>query len=453
MCGIIAIIAQTPNEGIFQRFHSGAVALQHRGYDGFGFAYTCGNVTTLQTRQGTVAIDNVPIEPVSVAIGHTRYRTSGHLEATQPIWHKDIYFVHNGQVTSESVSRSQQSDSELMGRFIAKHDNLLNNFNDIVTLCQKIAEAFHGSYSCVLYTKGQLIAFRDPHGIRPLVIGKNSERTEWSFASETVALEAMNHVFHSEVGPGEVVVVRRCPQRTICVERARYITASTLRPCLFEYIYLAHKHSVLNGIKVLEARQAFGRTLAKDVELQQYVGRRDDVVVVPVPKTSCPAARALAQELDVPYWKLMHRKKSSGRSFILCSDQKRQETVGRKFTYVDASIYDTENKILLLVDDSIVRGTTMKHVVKTIRQRYKPKKICVISIAPPLLYPNIYGIDIPTKVELIAVTSSNDIAKALGADQVVYQKLDCMLECLQNLNPSIKEYETSVFDGKYLPSR
>jgi amidophosphoribosyltransferase len=460
MCGIVCIVDFRANHyELWSKIQRGMRALQHRGYDGFGLAYeesrsstTTTKAMTLTTSQGQMPA-NLHQQPstaiaITMAMGHTRYRTSGSLASMQPVWSGgDLYLIHNGHVvcsdSSSHVKSSSSSDSQQIVDFLAKQPVL-----DIQAL-QAMNQRFRGSYSCVLYDAKtrRLLAFRDPYGIRPLVIGHDPQRRQvWSFASETVALTAMGHEFYDEVQPGEMVIVDAANGWDL--KRASFATESA-RPCLFEYIYLAHKDSVLNGISVLEARQGFGRSLARRPELQAYKDN-PNTAVIPVPKTSNPAAKALAQSLNVRHCKPLKRKKSKGRSFILSSQEKRQMTVESKFQFdQDPTL---QGKTLILVDDSIVRGTTMQYIVRKIREHYKPQKICVVSIAPPLIYPNFYGIDIPTKQELIAVKHRGEVAEALGADQIVYQKLSAMLRCLQALNPQITSYETSVFDGQYLYS-
>lgn len=443
MCGIVGIVSRYESNYLFEKIKSGMMALQHRGLDGFGLAYQSNGIMTLQTQLGAIPDTlTAPKHPITMALGHTRYKTSGLLSSTQPIWIDNKYFVHNGQVNI--AKNSKKSDSQYMMDFLSQKS--LTTMDQIITALNEFSRTFKGSYSCIFYDADnkKIISFRDPNGIRPLVIGTCGHGSTYSFASETVALTAMDHQYFSEVHPGEVIVLST---DTMHLRRAQYCPRADLRPCLFEYIYLAHKDSVMNGALVSDVRKAFGRSLANHPKLGDYKNN-PDVIVVPVPKTSCPAAKSLAQALNVPFMKLMHRKKGKGRSFILSSQEKRQETVDRKFTF-DAND-SLGNKTLLIVDDSIVRGTTMKYVVKCIRDHYNPTKVCVVSIAPPLLYPNVYGIDIPTNQELIAVSHRNNIAEALGADQIIYQKLTEMIKCLREINPVVTQYETSVFNGEYI---
>lgn len=433
MCGILALISITNNIKS-HRFRTALKSLQHRGYDSYGIATTHNNI---EKHKGIIIENNNDNNQIigHVALGHVRYRTGGSItiaENIQPLAFDNLYFVHNGHVTTNTSTSTTTSDSWLIIEAIKKYG------------FEKFYEYIQGSYSCIIMSDTELIAFRDPKGIRPLVIGTNDNNQEFSFASETVALDRLGHNNHlGDVPPGYMVRIR---YSDLSIDYQPFVINEkvSLEPCLFEYIYLAHKHSILNGISVSEARHAFGESLAKNHPYFKTIPQH--CVIVPLPKTSCTAAKALAHASGIPYLPIIQRKKNKGRSFILSSHQERYKALCDKFEF-SKDTTQLSNKTVLLVDDSIVRGTTMKYMIRVIRERYAPLGIIAVSVAPPVRHSNRYGIDI-NQTDLISQgynKSEKEIADELECDRVIYSTLDDVTKCLTNLNPKIIKFETSVF--------
>lgn len=432
MCGIIALTSK--HEPIKTwRFMDAMRALQHRGYNSFGFATSDGLV---HKESGQITDRQWDDGDSTMFIGHLRYTTSGSNNTSniQPFvsHHHQSYFVHNGQLYPYPATTS--SDSWIIFEFLVKSDSIVGGL-------KSFAQQYTGAYSCIMVHRGKLIAFRDPRGIRPLVQGTSGDDGEISFASETVALDAIGHKFISDVRPGEVVII---DLTTHTQDRHFFAEHRRLTPCVFEYIYFADKRSTLNGISVRDARIAFGESLARQPCCQKFANNHN-VVVIPLPKTSCTSAKAFARALNIPYLPLIRRRPDKGRSFILDSNEERYRALCEKFQF---QTYDLSNHTILLVDDSIVRGTTMKYMVNIIRERYHPTDIVPVSIAPRILYGNHYGIDIREK-DLIA-RERRPVEAILGCKQVIFQSMEGIKKSLKSVEPLHSDgYEMSVFDGIY----
>lgn len=430
--------------------------LQHRGYDGSGMAVVQENGRMVSTK-GCGKIDDVipesfisSIRRVRMGIAHTRYKTSGYntTSHTQPIENDDVecFLVHNGHVHNKNNLKELSQvafDSEMILKMFSPlkdaEDKTDCIFNQIMP---SIYENIYGSFACIVLIKSVgMLCFRDPNGIRPLVFGERVLNDQGCrrilVASETTVLDSLGYRFIRNIRPGECVLF---PQSSLEVKTAQ-ITSKELRPCLFEYIYLSHPDSVLDGLSVKQARQTMGQLLAKTIG--------DSVVceidcVVPVPTTSCRATQALAQELGLPYCEALVVKKK-GRTFIVSGQQNRMDAVKRKF---DINIEQIRGKTILIVDDSIVRGTTISRIVQLVQPFVK--RIYVASIAPPIRYINQYGIDIPTQTELLAFQKTiPEIAQKIGVPQVFYNDLETICYKLTDLCPEIQGFECSLFDNKH----
>jgi amidophosphoribosyltransferase len=288
-----------------------------------------------------------------------------------------------------------------------------------------------------------LLAFRDPHGIRPLVIGRriSDMGAEFAVASETVALDGLGFKFMRDVAPGEAILIDESGNfhSRQCAEHP------TLNPCLFEYVYFARPDSVIDGISVYETRLRMGESLAERIEAS---GKAQDIdVVIPIPDTSRPSAMELAKRLNLPYREGFIKNRYVGRTFIMPGRAERKKSVRQK---LNAIAMEFKGKNVLLVDDSIVRGTTSREIVMMARE-CGARKVYFASAAPPVRFPNVYGIDMPTRQELLATGRTvNEIAREIGADAVFFQELDALIEDVRSLNPAIERFDASCFDGVYI---
>jgi amidophosphoribosyltransferase len=301
-----------------------------------------------------------------------------------------------------------------------------------------------GAYAVVALIAGYgLLAFRDPHGIRPLVIGKNegSGAPEYIVASESVAIDALGFKILRDVAPGEAVFFdlnRRMHSRQ-CAD------ASALHPCIFEYVYLARPDSVMDGISVYKTRLRMGVSLAEKIK-REFSHLKIDVII-PIPDTSRPSALQLANHLNVPYREGFIKNRYIGRTFIMPGQALRKKSVRQK---LNAIAEEFKDKNVLLVDDSIVRGTTSREIVQMARDA-GAAKVFFASAAPPVRFPNVYGIDMPTRAELLAFgRSDEEIAREIGCDELIYQDIDALVDDVRAENPAIQDFDTSCFDGRYI---
>jgi amidophosphoribosyltransferase len=424
MCGIYARLSYYRSRCTLEKILQQLDKLQHRGSDGIGVA--------LSGKYGFVSIKLMSGQEAQfsgsgdMGIGHVRYKTKGKVgcDSCQPFYHNDnIALVHNGHIDNVDY----EPDTLLLMEYFKQYPK-----KNIFTIVQEIMRAVpDGSYSCIvmIYDVG-LVAFRDPRGIRPLVYHQNEDRV--LIASESCVLS--ENV--SDVEPGECIVFDKhgSIDRRICTPTVNYT------PCIFEYIYFAHKNSIINGIHVYKARQVLGDLLAKKISEKE---RKEYDMIVPVPKTSCVSALEMSRTLNIPYREIL--TVSKGRSFILPRQTIRESLIQEKFQL------DTEKcigKHVLLVDDSIVRGSTMRSLIKRFREA-GVSKITIASCAPPVRSINVYGIDISSKDELVINQSPNQseemVAEKLGADRVIYQDLTLMLEKIRDLNPNLAGFEHSMF--------
>jgi amidophosphoribosyltransferase len=446
MCGIFGLFhIDTP---VFQSLVDGLTLLQHRGQDSAGIATLFKNKDIyIHKDSGTVndVFFSGDVLKGNIGIGHVRYSTSGttDLMEAHPFYvdHEGIALVHNGNITNtaelrESVSSRQdiqtESDSELLLHLFALEFSKTGDiFDSVRTLMYKC----RGGFSVLLIIRGiGLVAFRDPFGIRPLCFGyKNGD---YAIASESVAIDALDPQFKliRDVFPGECICINTDGNMT---SRIVYEYTS-LKPCLFEYIYFARADSVLDGVSVYDSRLKMGQVLAEKIKLEFL----NIDVVIPVPETSRISALEIARILNVPYHEGFVKNRYIARTFLLPGQECREKTVRLKLNTIPSLF---KNKNVLIVDDSIVRGTTSKQIVQLARQS-GAKKIYFASASPPVLYPNIYGIHIPTSEELVAYQRNHfEVAQYIGADYVIYNDLeDVIKSCI------LPQFETSCFDGVYI---
>jgi len=467
MCGIIGVVATT---GVNQLLYDGLQVLQHRGQDAAGIATSEDGRFFMHKGPGLVRdvfrTRNMRNLVGSWGIGHVRYPTAG--SACNPAEAQPFYvnspfgmlLAHNGNLTNtEELKReiflsdlrhiNTNSDSEVLLNVLAHELQAASSgFKlDDEAVFRAVANVYRrckGAYAAVVMIAGLgLLAFRDPHGIRPLVIGRNDTSTgaEWMVASESVALDVIGFRMLRDVAPGEAVLIdingkfrsRQCAQQTMQA------------PCMFEYVYLARPDSIIDGISVYESRVKMGEYLAE--KLKRTQPHIDIDVIIPIPDSSRPSAMAMANRLNIPYREGFVKNRYIGRTFIMPGQAVRKKSVRQKLNTIHQEF---KGKKVLLVDDSIVRGTTSREIVQMARDA-GAMKVYMASAAPPVRYANVYGIDMPTRRELIASGRDEEgICREIGADGLIYQDLDDLRQAVRELNPSINFFETSCFDGCYI---
>jgi amidophosphoribosyltransferase len=471
MCGVLGVVATTP---VNQILYDGLMVLQHRGQDAAGIATAENNTFHLHKAPGLVRdvfrTRNMRALPGNWGIGHCRYPTAGsawNFAEAQPFYVNSpfgIMLAHNGNLTNTEVLQramfeqdlrhvNTNSDSEVLLNVLAHelqaaikstgHTGRLDAAA-IFTAVTGVHRRVKGAYAAVAMIAGYgLLAFRDPNGIRPLVIGCHDTPmgNEYIVASESVTLDALGFQAMRNVAPGEAIFIdlNRHFHAQQCADMP------SLSPCLFEYVYLARPDSMMDGVSVYEARLSMGEFLADKVHAHLPISEID--VVIPIPDSSRPAAMQLAQKLGLPYREGFVKNRYVGRTFIMPGQTIRKKSVLQKLNTIRQEFRD---KRVLLVDDSIVRGTTSREIIEMARVA-GARRVYLASAAPPVRYPNVYGINMPTRTELIA-TGRNDreIAREINADALVYQDLPSLTAAISNLNPQISRFDASCFDGQYI---
>jgi len=467
MCGIVGVISQAP---VNQLIYDALLLLQHRGQDAAGIVTMQGTKCFMHKARGMVRdvfrTRNMRALPGNAGLGQVRYPTAGNAwseEEAQPFYVNapfGIVLVHNGNLTNTAALKSElfridrrhintESDTEVLINILAHEIEVA--VRDLPLTPQAVfgaVSAVHkrlkGSYAVVALIAGHgLLAFRDPFGIRPLAFGElqTDEGVEYMVASESVAIEGTGRHVVRDLAPGEAIFIdidgRLHAQQ--CAEHP------TLNPCMFEYVYLARPDSVLDGISVYQARLNLGETLAQRVI--STIPPSDIDVVIPIPESSRPSAMQLAQKLGRPYREGFVKNRYVGRTFIMPGQAVRKKSVRQKLNAIGVEF---KGRNVLLVDDSIVRGTTSKEIVQMAREA-GAKKVYMASAAPPVRFPNVYGIDMPTREELIAADRSiEQIREYIGADALIYQDVDAMKRVVGALNPKLDGFEASCFDGHYI---
>jgi amidophosphoribosyltransferase len=467
MCGIVGVISKQP---VNQLIYDALLLLQHRGQDAAGIVTMQGTKCFMHKARGMVRdvfrTRNMRALPGTVGLGQVRYPTAGNAyseEEAQPFYVNapfGIVLVHNGNLTNAHALKQElfeidrrhintESDTEVLINVLA-HE-LERAGRDLALtpeLVFKAVSAVHkrikGSYAVVALIAGHgLLAFRDPFGIRPLCFGalETPEGAEVMVASESVALEGTGHRFVRDVAPGEAVFIDLAGK----THSKQCAESPSLNPCMFEFVYLARPDSVMDGISVYQARLNMGETLAQRVISTMPPSQID--VVIPIPESSRPSAMQLAQKIGKPYREGFVKNRYVGRTFIMPGHAVRKKSVRQKLNAIGVEF---KGRNVLLVDDSIVRGTTSKEIVQMAREA-GANKVYMASAAPPVRYPNVYGIDMPTKQELIAHDRTmQEICDFIGADALIYQDVDAMKRVVGALNPRVHSFEASCFDGHYI---
>ena len=466
MCGIVGVISK--QQPVNQLIYDALLLLQHRGQDAAGIVTMVGTKCFMHKARGMVRdvfrTRNMRALPGNVGLGQVRYPTAGNAyseEEAQPFYVNapfGIVLVHNGNLTNAPALKAElfeidrrhintDSDTEVLINILAHELELAARDLPLApdTVFKAVAAVHRrikGSYAVVALIAGHgLLAFRDPFGIRPLVFSKPSADGEIMVASESVALEGTGHRLERDVAPGEAIFIDLEGRL-----HARQCAASTsLHPCLFEFVYLARPDSVMDGISVYQARLNMGETLAQRLISTMPPSAID--VVIPIPESSRPSAMQLAHRIGKPYREGFVKNRYVGRTFIMPGPAVRKKSVRQKLNAIGVEF---KGRNVLLVDDSIVRGTTSQEIVQMAREA-GANKVYLASAAPPVRFPNVYGIDMPTKEELIAASRSiEEIRQFIGADALIYQDIDAMKRTVRALNPRLDGFEASCFDGHYI---
>jgi amidophosphoribosyltransferase len=467
MCGIVGVISKAP---VNQLIYDALLLLQHRGQDAAGIVTMQDSRCFMHKAKGMVRdvfrTRNMRNLPGNVGLGQVRYPTAGNAfseEEAQPFYVNapfGIVLAHNGNLTNAPILKDElsridrrhintDSDTEVLINIlahelqVAARDRVLTPeivFNAVAAVHKRLK----GSYAVVALIAGfGLLAFRDPYGIRPLCFGEGDtpEGHQVMVASESVALEGTGHVLTRDVAPGEAIFITPEGQ----VHARQCAENPSLHPCMFEYVYLARPDSVMDGISVYQARLNMGETLAQRLISTMPPSEID--VVIPIPESSRPSAMQLAQKIGKPYREGFVKNRYVGRTFIMPGQGVRKKSVREKLNAIGVEF---AGRNVLLVDDSIVRGNTSKEIVQMAREA-GARKVYMASAAPPVRFPNVYGIDMPTKDELVAHNRTmEEIRQFIGADALIYQDVNAMKRVVGALNPAVQGFEASCFDGHYI---
>ncbi len=468
MCGIIGIVDQQP---VNNSLYEGLLLLQHRGQDAAGIM-TGESVGygRLHIRRGVGLVNDVfrqeHMERLrgNMGIAHARYPTAGSSSGNeaQPMYVNSPYGIalaHNGNLTNTAELAQELYEADL------RHINtpsdtevLLNVFahelhaqgsksltpEQVFAAVESVYNRCRGGFAVVAMIVGRgVVGFRDKNGIRPLVLGiRRSEAGEaWMLASESLVLDAQGFEFVRDLAPGEVVYITKDGK----LHAHQTPVDVPYTPCIFEHVYFARPDSTLDGISVYQARVRMGIKLAEKIKREW--GDHDIDVVIPIPESSRPAALELAHGLGLPYREGLVKNRYIGRTFIMPGQQIRRKSVRQKLSSIHQEF---AGKNVLLVDDSIVRGTTSEQIVEMAREA-GAARVYMASAAPPVRYPNVYGIDMPTASELIAFERDNDqICEAIGADKLIYQDLEDLIDAVRGDSTEFDGFETSCFSGEYV---
>jgi len=464
MCGIVGVVSQGP---VNQLIYDALLLLQHRGQDAAGIVTLQGRKVFMHKAKGMVRdvfrTRNMRALPGNAGLGQVRYPTAGNAyseEEAQPFYVNapfGITLAHNGNLTNAQALKAElfstdhrhintESDTEVLVNVFA-HElerttrGVSLTTQDVFDAVANVHKRIKGSYAVVALIAGHgLLAFRDPYGIRPLCIGRSDNGTVM-VASESVTLDGTGHLFDRDLAPGEAVFIdlQGNVHAQQCAEQTQ------LSPCIFEYVYLARPDSVIDGISVYQARLNLGETLAKRVI--STVPPNEIDVVIPIPESSRPSAMQLAQLLGIPYREGFVKNRYVGRTFIMPGQGVRKKSVRQKLNVIQSEF---KGRNVLLVDDSIVRGTTSREIVQMARDA-GARKVYMASAAPPVRYPNVYGIDMPTSAELVAHGRTvEQIRETIGCDALIYQDVDGMKKAIGALNPKLDGFDASCFDGVYV---
>ncbi len=465
MCGIVGIVARSR---VNQTIYDALTVLQHRGQDAAGIA-TCEGERLHQRKDNGLVREVFRTKHMlrlhgNMGIGHIRYPTAGRASSTeaQPFYVNSPYGItlaHNGNlINAEQLMRdvfrddrrhiNTESDSEILLNVFAHElmnlGKLRIDENDVFKAVSGVHKRCLGGYAAIAMIVGHgVVAFRDPFGIRPVCFGyrDTEEGREYMVASESVALDALGFELARDLEPGEAIYIdtNATAHTRQCADNPVY------SPCIFEYVYLARPDSIIDDVSVYKARLRMGERLADRI-LEAWPDHDIDVVI-PIPDTSRTAALPLSYKLGVKYREGFIKNRYIGRTFIMPGQKERERSVRHKLNAIDLEF---EGKNVLLVDDSIVRGTTSAQIIQMAREA-GARKVYFASAAPPVRYQNVYGIDMPVVGELIAHNRTEDqVAETIGADRLFYQTVEDLIDAVRKGNPRLREFDTSCFTGDYV---
>ncbi len=465
MCGIIGIVSHSP---VNQEIYDGLLVLQHRGQDAAGIVTSDGKRLYIRRKNGLVSDvfreEHMQRLTGNMGVGHLRYPTAGSSSNSeaQPFYVNSPYGIslaHNGNLTNAHELKKElykqdrrhintSSDSEVLLNIFAQELQKYKAYrvkpDEIFAAVSGVHKRCIGAYAVVtMITRDGIIGFRDPNGIRPLVYGKRETElgTDYMIASESVALVTQGYEVVRDIMPGEAIFITDKGEvhTKQCADNPRYNT------CIFEYVYFARPDSIIDNVFVHKARMRMGHNLAEKVKRQWP--DHDIDVVIPIPDTSRTSALEMAITLGVPYREGYIKNRYIARTFIMPGQKQRKKSVRRKLNPLDIEF---KGKNVMLVDDSIVRGTTSQEIVQMARGS-GANKVYFASASPAIRFPNIYGIDMPAANELIAHNrTEEEVAKAIGADRLIYQDISDLLDSIKQGNPDLTTFDCSVFDGKYI---
>lgn len=465
MCGIVGIVGKSD---VNLALYDALTMLQHRGQDAAGIMTSNNGMLAQQKAEGLVKdvfrTSHMKRLKGNMGIGHVRYPTAGSSgpALAQPFYVNSPYGIasaHNGNLTNTESLREQifredlrhintDSDSEVLLNVFANELQSLGKLEpsaeDIFSAITSVHKRVRGGYAVVaMIARFGIVAFRDPHGIRPLVFGSRDtdKGKEYIVASESAALDVLGYNLERDVRPGEGIFISQ-DGKFYSMQCAK---SSQLTPCIFEHVYFARPDSIMDGISVYKSRLRQGERLADKILRDRPA--HDIDVVIPIPDSSRVAGQALAQKLGVKFREGLVKNRYIGRTFIMPGQQQRKKSVRQKLNTI---ALEFKGKNVLLVDDSIVRGTTCKQIVQMAREA-GAAKVYFASAAPAVKYPNVYGIDMPSAKELIAHDRTDqDVCEEIGADWLVYQELDDLIAASNEGNTDIQRFDCAVFDGKYI---
>ncbi len=468
MCGIIGIAK--PKDNVVLDLYDGLLMLQHRGQDSAGMVSFDGHRFHEQRGFGIVkdAFNQKDIAKLKgrFGLGHCRYTTCGSsdsLDEAQPFFVNapmGLFLIHNGNLTNTEELRERvkdkyrrhlrtDSDTEVLLNVLAdkilqvmKDEPKVDNKSALQKATERLMKIIKGAYAVITLVDGVgMLAFRDPYGIRPLVMGKKetTEGTEWMFASEDIAIKTLGFEVVRDVEPGEAIIIDENNEM-----HSHQCGPGKLYPCIFEYVYLARPDSMINKISVYKSRLRMGSALAK--QIAPLMDELEIDSIIPVPDSGCPLALQMSQDLGIKYRGGLIKNRYIGRTFIMPGQEERKKSIRQKLNPIELEF---RNRNVLLVDDSIVRGNTMKKIIEMCRNA-GARKVYVATGAPPIVNPDVYGIDIPTRSELIAnKLSIEEIKNEIGADALFYQTVEDLVESCRIGNPDVDGFHTGVFDGFY----
>ena len=467
MCGIVGLVA---HDEVKQDLYDALTALQHRGQDAAGIVTSDGQRCFLRKHNGLVGDvfreEHMARLHGNVGLAHCRYPTAGSASSSeaQPLYVNSPYGIalaHNGNLTNTEELKNDlftenlrhlntNSDSEVLLNVLANELSTMHALDPSPSELFKAVSAVHercrGAYAVVAMVIGSgILGFRDPYGIRPLVYGSRTTAlgTDYMIASESVALDILGFTRIADVAPGEAIFISNSGE----IHKHRCVADTRLVPCIFEHVYFARPDSIIDDISVYKSRLRMGERLARRVLAQYSQNDHDIDVVIPIPDTGRTAALPLAHELGTKYREGFVKNRYIGRTFIMPGQKQRQKSVRQKLNVVDLEF---KGKNVLLVDDSIVRGTTIQQIIQMAREA-GARKVYMASAAPALRYQNVYGIDMPSTAELLASNrTEEDLARYIGADWLIYQELDDLISAVQFDGSDAQAFDTSCFSGEYV---